>query len=380
MAHGVGTPVTRTLWVTNDFPPRPGGIEHFLGGLVDRLPHADVRVLATPWPGDREHDAALPYRVERTGRRPLLPTRQLLRQIRQAGEEHRADVVVFGAAWPLGELGRHLEWPSVGLSHGHEAGMARIGLGPLLRRTGRALDAVGVISQFTHGLLAPWLDGLTRVEDLPPGVDTALFHPGVDGTAIRARYGIAVDQPLVVCLSRLVARKGQDMLVEAWPDVLARVPGAHLLLGGSGPQEPRIARRRRALGLEESVTMAGEIPWERLPAFHAAADVFAMPCRTRLAGLDVEGLGIVFLEAQASGTPVVVGRSGGAPETVIDGETGLVVDGRSPAEVADAIATLLSDPDRRKAMGDAGRQFVEQRFAWEVIALRMQRLLDELAT
>jgi phosphatidyl-myo-inositol dimannoside synthase len=175
------------------------------------------------------------------------------------------------------------------------------------------------------------------------------------------------------------ARKGQDTLLEAWPEVLARVPDAHLLLGGSGPQEPRIARGRRALGLEDSVTLAGEVPWERLPAFHAAADVCAMPCRTRLAGLDVEGLGIVFLEAQASGTPVVVGRSGGAPETVIDGETGLVVDPESPAAVADAVVTLLTDAERRKAMGEAGRQFVEERFAWEVIAQRMQRLLRDLA-
>jgi phosphatidyl-myo-inositol dimannoside synthase len=371
--------VTRTLWVTNDFPPRPGGIEHFVGGLTDRLPSASTRVLTSRWPGDDAFDATRAYRVDRIGHRPLLPSPRRLHTIRLAAEEHAADVVVFGAAWPLGELAHRLEQPTFGLTHGHEAGMVRIGLGPLLRRMTRALDAVGVISEFTRDALEPWIAEGTQFIDLPPGVDIDRFHAGVDGSEVRQRYGIGEDQPLVVCISRLVARKGQDILLEAWPAVRERVPGAHLLIAGEGPREQSLRRRWQALGLQSAVTFNGRVTGAELPKFHAAADLFAMPCRTLLAGFDMEGLGIVYLEAQASGKAVIAGRSGGAPETVLDGESGLVVDGGSVNEVADAIVALLRDPERRIAMGKAGRAFVEECYAWPVIMARLQAVLDDLA-
>ena len=369
----------RTLWVTNDFPPRPGGIEAFVGELTSRLEPGGVRVLASRAPGDHAHDAGLAFRVDRVSRRPLLPTPALRRHVRAAATEHRADVVVFGASWPLAELAGGLQLPTFALTHGHEAGMARVGLGALVRRVARRVDGMGVISEFTRSALRPWVEGHTTLHQLSPGVDTGLFHPGVDGSGVRERYGIGPDQPLTVCVSRLVARKGQDVLIEAWPRVRARVRGAHLLLGGAGPLEARLRERVRKLGLQGAVTLAGTIGPGDLPAVHAAADVFAMPCRTRLGGLDVEGLGIVYLEAQASGRPVVVGRSGGAPETVIDGETGLVVEGTSPAAVADAVASLLSDPGRRAAMGAAGRASVERASAWPVVAQRCAAILNGIA-
>lgn len=369
----------RTLWVTNDFPPRAGGIEAFVGELAGRLDPAGVRVLTARAPGGAAHDADLAYPVDRVARAPLLPSPGLLRRVVQAAAAHRADVVVFGASWPLGELAGGLDLPTFALTHGHEAGMVRVGLGPLVRRVARRLDGVGVISRYTRTALDPWMAAHTTLHDLSPGVDTDRFHPEVDGTGIRTRYGLGADQPLVVCVSRLVPRKGADVLVEAWPRVRARVPRAHLLLAGEGPMAPRLRRQITRLGVGDAVTLGGLVGPGELPAVHAAADVFAMPCRTRLAGLDVEGLGIVYLEAQATGTPVVAGRSGGAPESVLDGETGLVVDGTSPASVGDAVSLLLTAPDRGVAMGRAGRAFVERRYAWPVIAERFRRILVDLA-
>jgi phosphatidylinositol alpha-1,6-mannosyltransferase len=369
----------RTLWVSTDFPPRSGGIEAFLAQLVARREPAATRVLTARWPGAAEHDAAVAYRVDRVGRRPLLPGPRLRALVRREARAFAADVVVLGAAWPLGEIGASLDRPTLALTHGHEAGLARVGLGPLVARVARRVSALSVISEFTAAALAPWTGG-TVVHRLPPGVDTDGFSPSVDGAGVRARHGVAADQPLVVCVSRLVARKGQDVLVEAWPAVRSRIRGARLLLVGSGPARPRLRRRVAALGLDQAVTLAGEVPAADLPAHHAAADVFAMPCRTRYGGLDVEGLGIVYLEAQACGVPVVAGRSGGAPEALLDGVSGLTVDGASAAAVAGALAGLLADQARRREMGAAGRTFVERRYAWPVIAARLDAILRSLAT
>ena len=365
----------RTLWVTNDFPPRPGGIEQFLANLVAGRPPGSASVLAASWNGDHLYDAGVPYPVARVGRRPLLPTRQLARAVNAAAEAADADVVVLGALWPLGGLSAEVQRPVVALTHGHEAGMARVGLGPLVRRTAGSVCAVGYISEYTRQSLRRWLPDRSLVH-VPPGVDTEAFSPQLDGSSIRRRHGIADDARLVVCISRLVRRKGQDVLVEAWPAVRARLPDAHLLLAGAGPLEAPLQRRIAALDLEQSVTLAGAVPWAELPRYHAAADLFAMPCRTRALGLDAEGLGIVYLEAQASGKPVLAGRSGGAPEAVQDGTTGLVVDGGSVAEVAHALTALLRDGARRREMGCAGREAMVQRHAWKEIGRRLDDLLS----
>ena len=367
----------RTLWVTNDFPPRSGGIEQFVANLTTRLDPTTVRVLTATHPEAAPYDDELPFRVVRAGPRPLLPLPWLAARAREEAADHGADVLVFGAAWPLGELASAIPLPSVALTHGHEAGIARVGAGVAVRHALRDIDAIGVISSFTTGLLQPWIPHDTRVHHLPPGVDVDRFHPDVSGTAIRRRYGISGDTPLALCLSRLVQRKGQDVLIEAWPAVLRAVPEAHLLIAGSGPLEPALRRRVTKLGLNSSVTFTGDVASADLPAFHAAADVFVMPCRTRLLGLDVEGLGIVYLEAQAAGTPVIAGRSGGAPEAVLDGETGLVVDGRDIGEVGAAVKKLLADPQRRAVMGQAGRSFVTEHYAWNVITRRFEELLGD---
>ena len=205
-------------------------------------------------------------------------------------------------------------------------------------------------------------------------MDTELFRPGAGGGLVRRRHRLG-DRPVVVCVSRLVPRKGQDVLVRALPELRRRVPGTALLLVGGGPDLLRLRRLAAEQGVADDVVTTGSVPWEELPAHYAAGDVFAMPCRTRRAGLEVEGLGIVFLEASATGLPVVAGRSGGSPDAVREGETGHLVDGRSTAAVTDAVAALLLDRERARSLGAAGRAWVERDWRWDVLAQRLRGLL-----
>jgi phosphatidylinositol alpha-1,6-mannosyltransferase len=372
--------VTRTLVVTNDFPPRQGGIQTFVAALLARRPPESLVVLASDSPGSAAHDAGLPYPVVRRPTGMLLPTRATARAAADLARQYGCDSAFFGAAAPLGLLApalrdagvRHL----VGATHGHETGWVALpGSRQLMQRIATGLDVLTYISEYTRGRLAPALADRTRLAQLPPGVDVERFTPDADGAAVRARYGLG-DAPVVVCVSRLVARKGQDVLVAGWPRVLARHPGARLLLVGGGPAERSLRRAITARGLAGSVVLTGPVDAAELPAHYAAGDVFAMPCRTRRSGLDVEGLGMVFLEAAACGRPVVAGTSGGAPEAVQEGVTGHVVDPRSPGAVADALADLLADPARAAAMGKAGRSWVEQRWSWTTIATTFADLLE----
>ncbi|WP_222193483.1 glycosyltransferase family 4 protein [Modestobacter italicus] len=372
--------MSRTLVVTNDFPPRQGGIQTFVAALLATRPPGSLVVFASDHPGAAEHDARLPYPVVRAGTSMLLPTPAATRTAVGLAREHGCDTVFFGAAAPLGLMAPALRRAGVqrlvGATHGHETGWVALpGARQVVQRIAGGLDVVTYISDYTRDRLAPALAARTQLVQLSPGVDVDRFTPDADGTAVRARYGLD-DAPVVVCVSRLVPRKGQDVLVEGWSQVLARHPRARLLLVGGGPLESALRRAVAARGLTGSVVLTGGVPAAELPGYYAAGDVFAMPCRTRRGGLDVEGLGMVFLEAAACGRPVVAGTSGGAPETVREGVTGHVVDPRSPAEVARVVADLLDDPARCRAMGAAGRTWVEERWSWTTIAQTFAELLD----
>ncbi|MEX2549452.1 MAG: glycosyltransferase family 4 protein [Nitriliruptoraceae bacterium] len=368
--------------MTNDLEPRTGGIQQFVGNLLRRV-HPETTVVIGPAGGPEATllDAA---RRHRTVRAPgaVLPTPAVRRLVVDVARTHRPDVIVLGAAWPLGELARPLRAalgvPVVALSHGLEAGMAGAGLGHLIHRATRDLAAVTTISRFTFERLRPHL-AAERIRMLPPGVDIDLFHPGVDGSALRQRLGVPPDAVAVGCVSRLVPRKGQDRLLDVWPIVRARHPDAWLVLVGEGPLEDRLQRRVRDLGADGRVVLSGRLAWEELPAAHAALDLFAMPCRTRWGGLDVEGLGIVYLEAQASGVPVIAGRSGGAPEAVAGPETGTVVDARGAGALLGALDEWLADPVRRRAASVPARRFAVTRYGWDAIASDLRALLDEVA-
>jgi phosphatidyl-myo-inositol dimannoside synthase len=370
----------RTLLITNDFPPRPGGIQQFVHNLAVRQPAGSVIVYASTWQGAEKFDAEQPFEVVREQTGVLLPTPAVARRAAELARAHECDRVWFGAAAPLGLLAAGLRRDAgieraVALTHGHEIGWAALpGARGLLRRIARSNDVVTYLGDYQRTRLDRALHGLTNLQRLAPGVDVDAFHPGADGSAVRARHHLG-DRPVIVCVSRLVPRKGQDMLIRALPTIRRRVPGAALLLVSGGPYRSKLERLAREQGVASDVVFTGSVPWAELPQHYAAGDVYAMPCRTRAAGLDVEGLGIVYLEASATGLPVVGGDSGGAPDAVREGQTGYVVGGRDLTTLAARLTDLLSDPARAKAMGAAGREWVEREWRWETQAARLAALL-----
>lgn len=382
VTHGGGPLTVTTLVVTNDFPPRVGGIESFVLAMVQRLPAGSVVVHTARQPGDAAFDAALPFPVIRDPSRILLPTPAVTRRVVGTARAYGADAVWFGAAAPLGLMAASLRrraavQRTVATSHGHEVWWATMPLTrQLLRRIGDTNDVVTYLGEYTRGRIASALtaEAAARMVQLPPGVDTELFSPEVDGWPVRETYDLR-DRLVIVCVSRLVTRKGQDTLIRALPLVQRTVPRAALLLVGDGPARSRLERLAGAKGVADDVVFTGSRPWAQLPPYVAAGDVFAMPCRTRRLGLEVEGFGIVFVEAAASGLPAVAGRSGGAPDTLDDGRTGVVVDGRSTEEVADCLARLLLDTPLRRRLGEAGRRRADE-FRWTEVASRLQGLLD----
>ncbi|MCW7945342.1 GDP-mannose-dependent alpha-(1-6)-phosphatidylinositol monomannoside mannosyltransferase [Streptomyces hygroscopicus] len=378
----------KTLIVTNDFPPRPGGIQAFLHNMALRLEPGRLVVYASSWKRGREggeetaaFDAEQPFTVVRDRTTMLLPTGGTARRAAGLLQEHGCTSVWFGAAAPLALMTPTLRRAGatrlVATTHGHEAAWAQLPAARgLLRRIGESTDTITYLGEYTRSRIASALTpgAAGRMVQLPPGVDEKTFHPGSGGDEVRARLGLT-DRPVVVCVSRLVPRKGQDTLILAMPRILAKEPDAVLLVVGGGPYGRDLRRLAYETGVADAVRFAGIVPWQELPAYYGAGDVFAMPCRTRRGGLDVEGLGIVYLEASATGLPVVAGDSGGAPDAVLDGETGWVVPGGSAEETADRIVTLLGDPELRRRMGDRGRQWVEEKWRWDLLAEKLRDLL-----
>jgi phosphatidylinositol alpha-1,6-mannosyltransferase len=372
--------MSRTLVITNDFPPRVGGIQSFVHSLASQLPPDELVVYASRWEGAEAFDQAQPFPVVRHPTSLLLPTRGALRRARAIATEYQCDSVWFGAAAPLGLLARPLRRdPGIGQivasTHGHEVGWAKLPAArQLLARIGRDCDTVTYLGEYTLQRLVAACGPETHFERLPSGVDTAAFSPDADGAGIRSRHGLS-GRPVVVCVSRLVARKGQDVLIRALPEIRRRVPDAALLLVGGGPHRKQLERMVTEGGHERDVIFSGSVPFAELPAHYAAGDVFAMPCRSRLHGLEVEGLGIVYLEANACGLPVVAGDSGGAPDAVLEGVTGHVVDGRQVGEVASRVSELLEDDGKRTTMGRAGREWVSREWQWPTLGARLRELL-----
>ncbi|MFY1637346.1 glycosyltransferase family 4 protein [Solwaraspora sp. WMMB335] len=372
--------MNRTLLITNDFPPRPGGIQSFVHNLALRQPAGSIVVYASSYAGAARFDAEQPFEVIRDPAGMLLPTPAVARETAALARVRGCGTVWFGAAAPLGLLADGLRRRggiarAVAQTHGHEVGWAALpGARATLRRIARGNDVLTYLGEYTRVRLDRAVHGLTELCRLAPGVDPDVYHPGVDGTAVRRRHRLS-DRPVAVCVSRLVPRKGQDTLIRAWPRVLRQAPGAALLIVGGGPYRDRLRRLAHRVGVADDVVFTGAVASAELPAHYAAGDVYAMPCRTRRRGLDVEGLGIVYLEASATGLPVVAGDSGGAPDAVRDGETGYVVDGRDPIRVADRVAGLLTDRELARRMGAAGRDWVDREWRWDAQAQRMTSLL-----
>ena len=378
--------MSQVLLVTNDFPPRPGGIQSYLGEFVGRLvgagPHS-VLVYAPQWKGADAHDEAAGtagYRVVRHPGTLMLPGPAVDARMRRLIADHGIDTVWFGAAAPLALLAPRARQAGasrvLASTHGHEVGWSMLPVArSVLRRIGDGTDAVTFVSRYTRSRFASAFGPEARLEYLPPGVDTDRFRPDSAARAeLRDRYRLG-ERPTVVCLSRLVPRKGQDMLIKALPAIRRRVDGAALVVVGGGPYLEALRKLAQDCGVADHVTFTRGVPSAELPAHHAVADVFAMPCRTRRLGLDVEGLGMVFLEAAATGLPVVGGDSGNSADAIRDGETGYVVSGVSVADLADRLKRLLTDPCAAKAMGEKGLAWVHQEWRWEIIAQRFAEIL-----
>jgi phosphatidylinositol alpha-1,6-mannosyltransferase len=376
----------RTLVITNDFPPRPGGIQTFGYEIVRRFDPESVTVLTSDWEGAAEFDAAQDFKIVRANTQTLVPSKSTLSMAREIVVAENITRVLFGAAAPLGLLASSLRKLGVqnivGMTQGHETGWAMTpGTRQALRKIGNDTDYLTYISEYTHKKIAKALSpaAAARMRRIVPGVDTTEFSPAnlSSGNQLRTELGWT-DRPVIVCVSRLMARKGQDELIRALPKIHQTAPNASLIIVGDGPYRKDLERLVKKLGLEIFVHLTGKVSQTELSKWYAAGDIFAMPCRTRMGGWDVEGLGIVFLEGSATGLPAIVGDSGGAVDAVIDGETGYLVDGTNTAEIADRIAYLFANPEVAKKMGEAGRNWVTQEWTWDQNFKKLDGLLSGL--
>ena len=378
--------MSKTLVITNDFPPRPGGIQTFGYEMARRFDPSSVTVLTSNWDGAAEFDAAQKFNIVRANAKTLLPTKSTLNIAREIIATDNFTRVLFGAAAPLGLLAAPLRklgiTSIVGMTHGHETGWAMTpGTRQVLRKIGNDTDHLTYISEYTHQKIIKALspEAAARMRRVTPGVDVSEFSPsnGTAGKELRANLGWS-DRPVIVCVSRLMARKGQDELIRALPKIQQTAPEASLVIVGEGTFRKEIELLIASCGLTDYVHLTGKVSQSELPKWYAAGDVFAMPCRTRMGGWDVEGLGIVFLEGSASGLPVVVGNSGGAIDAVLDNKTGFLVDGTNTDEIAKQIGCLLSNSELAKQMGEAGRSWVTNEWTWDSNFKKLDALLSGL--
>jgi phosphatidylinositol alpha-1,6-mannosyltransferase len=376
---------SKTLCITNDFGPRAGGIETFVVGLIQRMPKNSVIVYTASQAGSEAFDAMWlrDYGVEviRDSSKVLLPSFRVGGNVRKLVRERNIKSAFFGAAAPLALLAPGLRTAGVkrivALTHGHEVWWSR--LWPFswaIARIACAVDSLTYLGDFTRGEIAKALDydSVAKLVRIAPGIDTEHFTPRTDAQGLRESLGLG-NKKVIVSVGRLVHRKGQDVLIEAMPEIMTSISDAHLLLIGEGPYKKELEKRIKNLGLEDRVTFVGRVQYADLPRYICVGDVFAMPSRSRLAGLEVEGLGIVYLEASACGLPVIGGISGGAPDAVLQGETGFSVDGRSAHEVAEALVRVLADKELAQRLGTRGRQWIIEQWQWQMWSERFNQLL-----
>ncbi len=375
----------KILCITNDFGPRAGGIETFVIGLIERLPQGSVTVY-TSQQGDTEaYDRnwldKFGVKVIRDRTKILLPTPRVARAVKKLIAREKIEVVFFGAAAPLAILAPGLRRSGVkkivSLTHGHEVWWAK--LWPfkwLIRYIGNNVDHLTYLGDFTREEISKSLSikSATAMVKIAPGIDTRHFAPQPSATQLRESLGLS-DKKVIVSVGRLVHRKGQDSLISSLPEILRHHPDAHILMVGTGPYLNHLEALAQKYAVQESITFIGRIQYSDLPRFICAGDIFAMPSRSRLAGLEVEGLGIVYLEASACGLPVIAGKSGGAPDAVLEGETGVTVDGRNPADVARAVIDLFDNPIKAKEMGERGREWINSNWRWEIWSNKFIELL-----
>jgi phosphatidylinositol alpha-1,6-mannosyltransferase len=379
------TPQQKILCITNDFGPRAGGIETFVIGLLERTPRGSVIVYTSNQRDSEAYDRKwledFGVEVIRDRSKILLPTPRVARAVQTLVRERGLTIALFGAAAPLGLLSKGLRRAGitkiVALTHGHEVWWAKIW--PFtwaLKRIGNGVDTLTYLGEFTRRAISRSVSKKTAASmvRVAPGIDAKHFTPQSDLEGLRSELDLA-GKRIIVSVGRLVHRKGQDTLVEALPEILKGHSDVHLLLIGVGPHLEYIHKRAIQLGVLDHISFLGRAQYQELPRLISLGEIFAMPSRSRFAGLEVEGLGIVYLEASACGLPIVGGTAGGAPDALIEGETGFAVDGRSVSEVARVINILLDDPARAKAMGERGRAWITEEWEWKRWSVELNKLL-----
>jgi len=372
------------LFVTNDFGPRAGGIETFVIGLIERRPFGQTIVYTSAQNGSEEYDRAwkteFGVTVIRDRATILLPTPRVARNLARVIKESNIQIAAFGAAAPLGLLSPSIKRAgvlrTVALTHGHEVWWAKVfPFNLAMRRIGASIDSLTYLGEFTQRAIARSLSKVSaqKMVKIAPGIDIDHFCPQ-DSSQLRKDLKLD-NKRVIVSVGRLVHRKGQDHLIQSMPEILKSVPNAHILMVGQGPYLSHLKKLVKDLNLVDHVSFIGRIQYTQLPQYICAGDVFVMPSRSRFFGLEVEGLGIVYLEASACGLPVIAGSSGGAPDAVVDGVTGIVVDGENNQEIAHAVITLLSDLEQAKKIGTAGRDWIVKNWRWEIWSQRFNELL-----
>lgn len=375
-----------TLFVTNDFGPRAGGIETFVIGLIQRRPFGSTIVYTSAQEATHDYDQQwlkeYGVQVIRDRAKILLPTPRVAKNLRKIIQAEKITVVAFGAAAPLGLLSPWLKRCGieriVALTHGHEVWWSKVfPFTQLMRVIGSSVDTLTYLGSFTKNAISKPLTPVaaSAMVKIAPGIDYEHFSPR-DVSELRQNLGLQ-DKRVIVSVGRLVHRKGQDHLVSSLSMILREVPNAHLLIIGQGPYLQKLQKIVTKKELSEHVTFIGRIFYEQLPDYICVGDVFAMPSRSRFFGLEVEGLGIVYLEASACGLPVIAGASGGAPDAVIDNVTGVVVDGTDDLQISKAAIRLLRNPDESKKMGASGRQWITDQWGWSIWSQKFEKLLNE---
>jgi phosphatidylinositol alpha-1,6-mannosyltransferase len=354
--------------------------------LIQRRPYGQTIVYTSFQEDSESYDADwlsnYGVRVIRDRAKILLPTPRVGFHLRSIIKREGITIAAFGAAAPLGLLSASMKRAgitrTVALTHGHEVWWAKVfPFNVLLRRIGSTVDVLTYLGEFTRNAISKGISGKAHrsMVKIAPGIDVDHFIP-TDASALRESLGIK-NKKVIVSVGRLVHRKGQDQLIEAMPEILKTVTDAHLLLIGEGPYREYLEKLVQKYNLEESVTFIGRIQYKDLPMYLCAGNIFAMPSRSRLMGLEVEGLGIVYLEASACGLPVLAGNSGGAPDAVVQNETGLVVDGTNHKQIAQAAIELLTNVSLSQKMSVVGRQWIVQKWRWEIWSKDFEDLLNK---
>jgi phosphatidylinositol alpha-1,6-mannosyltransferase len=376
----------RHLLVTNDFPPKVGGIQNMLWELWRRLDPSSFAVLTSPHADAAEFDARQAFRIERTREPVLLPHPMMVRRIERLARDFGAEHVVLDPALPLGLVGRSLSLPYSVMVHGAEISVpgrlpaSRQALAHVLRGAAHVLASGRYPASEAVRAADGWWGGKRGALDvvqIPPGVDTQRFVPLDDAArrAAREKFGVPAHAPLVVGVSRLVPRKGFDVAIRAVAKVARDLDGITMLIGGTGRDRDRL--QSIIDELRAPVRLLGRVSDAELPSLYGCADAFMMLCRNRWGGLEQEGFGIVFAEAAACAVPQIAGDSGGAAEAVVDGSTGYVVrDPRNVDEVAERLSSLLNDSPLRIAMGMAARERAVGEFDYSVLVARLAAVLQ----